>query len=134
MPLRRASRVWSALVSWGPVVLWAGLIFTLSSFSGGTLPSLPIPHADKLAHAGVYGVLALALLRALHGTRWPVTLRYVVTVGAALTYGISDELHQSFVPDRSVEALDVAADGVGAALACALWQLVGHLRARSRRQ
>jgi VanZ family protein len=131
---RREIRVWSWLEGWGPVVLWACLIFTLSSLPGGSLRLPPIPCADKLAHAGVYGVFALALLRALRrGTSWPAPLLCAVTLGAALVYGISDELHQSFVPGRSVEALDVAADAAGATLACGLWQLVAHLRARSRK-
>lgn len=33
-----------------------------------------------------------------------------------LLYGMSDEFHQSFVPDRTPSVLDVAADTVGACI------------------
>ena len=35
----------------------------------------------------------------------------------AIAYGASDEWHQSFVPGRHADVWDLAADGVGAALA-----------------
>jgi VanZ family protein len=33
-----------------------------------------------------------------------------------LLYGMSDEFHQSFVPDRTPSVLDVAADTIGACI------------------
>jgi VanZ family protein len=41
----------------------------------------------------------------------------LATIAIAAAYGVSDEFHQSFVPRRSVEAMDVAADTVGASIA-----------------
>jgi len=38
---------------------------------------------------------------------------FVITV----LYGVSDEFHQSFVPGRTPDVADVAADAAGAALA-----------------
>ena len=32
----------------------------------------------------------------------------------AIVYGVSDEWHQSFVPERSADAADVLADAIGA--------------------
>lgn len=37
--------------------------------------------------------------------------------GLALLYGITDEIHQSFVPGRHPSAVDIVVDGIGAALA-----------------
>lgn len=34
----------------------------------------------------------------------------------AVLYGVSDELHQAFVPNRDSSALDVGFDAVGAAI------------------
>jgi VanZ family protein len=115
---------------WAPVVAWMGLLFAASSQS----ELLGAPRIwDKAAHAGAYFVLAALALRALHGGRGP--LRMGPSLGAlllAVLYGVSDEVHQAFVPGRTPSALDVLADGVGALAAVAgawLWQ---RLRPRPR--
>jgi VanZ family protein len=94
---------------WAPPIAYAGLIFFLSSQS--TFPHLPpgLWDFDKLLHAVEYAVLALLLLRAT-GSAW-------VAFALASLYGVSDELHQSFVPGRSATVYDALADAVGAALA-----------------
>jgi VanZ family protein len=92
------------------------LIFILSS---GSLPSfrIPIPHADKLAHMLVYGVLGYLLGRAAAwGWGWPLGRSAYFAIIVSSIYGMSDEWHQSLVPGRSVEFTDWAADTVGAAL------------------
>ncbi|HHB76440.1 MAG TPA: VanZ family protein, partial [Desulfobulbus sp.] len=40
-----------------------------------------------------------------------------------LLYGVSDEWHQSFVPGRTPDILDIAADTFGAAVMVLLWFL-----------
>ncbi|MFN2468740.1 MAG: VanZ family protein [Gaiellaceae bacterium] len=100
MPLSRA--VWL----WLPVVLWAALIFTLSS-----IPSLDSGLGTwdfvlrKLAHAAEYAILGALLLRAL-GSELPA-------LAAAVAYAVTDEVHQSFVEGRRGAPLDVAIDGLG---------------------
>ena len=62
------------------------------------------------------GVRALAalLVRAL-AWRGEVTVTVMaVAFGLALLYGVTDELHQSFVPDRTGKAADLVWDGAGA--------------------
>ncbi|MEL6546072.1 MAG: VanZ family protein [Myxococcota bacterium] len=100
-----------------PAVLWALFIFALSSRS--KLPQLPgtFPGIDKVAHAVVFGVLTLLLLFA---DRFPRGWRALLWVAVAFAYGISDELHQSLVPGRSVDVLDAVADLTGALLAWAV--------------
>lgn len=92
------------------------LIFGLSSVS--RTPSF-VSSVDKYLHAALYGGLGALVVRALAGGwRHRVTLTIVVaTILFAAGYGVSDEFHQSFVPMRSVDALDVVADTVGAAAA-----------------
>jgi VanZ family protein len=95
-------------------------IFTLSSISQP--PSLP-EGSDKNLHALLYAGLGALLVRAwsggLLGRRVTATAVTVAVTIAAL-YGISDEFHQWFVPPRTVEAADVAADTIGAAVAAAV--------------
>ena len=102
---------------WIPVVLYLAFIFALSSIAN--TPTLPIAVSDKGLHGLLYLGFGAVLTRALsRGFQVPVTaaMAVVVTVCGAL-YGISDEFHQSFVPPRNVEALDVVADTIGSALA-----------------
>jgi VanZ family protein len=52
------------------------------------------------------------------GVRARVTLgAAILTTALAALYGASDEVHQSFVPLRQAEALDVVADTIGAGIA-----------------
>ena len=105
-----------ALLGWMPAILWGAVIFALSA-----QPTLPNPASvgDKQAHAFAYGLLALLCLMALAGWRWR-RIASASLLGAfviAVLYGVSDEFHQSFVPGRSPDVADVAADAMGAALA-----------------
>jgi VanZ family protein len=116
---------------WAPVLLWAALIFVLSSMS--TLPAPPGGFTDKHAHFITYGVLAALLVwaitdRTLSRTTWRVA---AAVVALAALYGASDEWHQSFVPGRDVSALDLAADTVGAATAAVVLRAWAIIRARS---
>lgn len=101
---------------WLPVLLWMGLIFTLSAQPD--LPGVDEPLLDtllkKAAHAAGYAVLALLVRRALGWERGR-RLAWVL----ALLYAIGDEAHQSLVPGRHAQAMDVLIDALGAALA--LW-------------
>jgi VanZ family protein len=93
-----------------------GLIFALSSIT--ETPTLP-EGADKNVHGLLYFGLGILLIRALSGAvRARVTLSTAVAATAiAGLYGVSDEFHQFFVPPRQMDALDVAADTIGAAAA-----------------
>ena len=92
--------------SWLPVLLWAGLIFGLSS-----IPSLATDLGTwdlvlrKLAHVTEYVVLGFLLLRAI-GREAPAAL-------AGVAYSVTDEIHQHFVPGRHGAVYDVVIDTVG---------------------
>jgi VanZ family protein len=105
----------SVLLLWGPVVLHMALIFAASSTAD--LDPLPGTFSDKPAHLGVYAVLGGLLARAFAGgwrnVTWP---QVVLAVVLSTAYGVSDEFHQSFVPGRTPDAMDVVADAAGAAL------------------
>jgi VanZ family protein len=91
---------------WLPVVVWAGLIFALSSIpSLGTGLGTWALVLRKLAHMAEYAVLGGLLQRALG--REPLA----ILVGSA--YAVTDELHQSFVTGRQGSPLDWLIDTVG---------------------
>lgn len=109
------------LWTWGPAVAVMAGIFFLSS-----RPALPVPpgYDDKVAHAVAYGTLALAVLHGLTGAwrRRPGLVQVMAAVGIATLYGVSDEFHQSYVPGRTTDLLDVVADAAGAtAAAITVW-------------
>jgi VanZ family protein len=109
-------------------------IFVLSSQS--SLPQPPGMLTDKAAHAIAYGLLAAFWFRALAGGRWSglTARRAGLAVLGATAYGLTDELHQSMVPGRTMELADLWADALGAsAAACALWACGIILRHRHGR-
>jgi len=106
-----------------PMILVMGTIFFLSSQPGDTLSLPDIPNLDKLLHAGIYGVLAATTMFAVQENRWharPCMVGVSVVI-FCLLYGVSDEWHQSFVPGRTPDILDIAADTFGAASMVLLW-------------
>ena len=105
------------------------LIFVLSSISGPDLPPIPGGVDHSVVHALEYAVLAVLLLRGLVGRRWQgVTLGAAgLAVVLATLYGLTDEVHQRFVPGRTAEIADVVADVLGAAAGAGLvwdWSIV----------
>ena len=92
-------------------IMWV----SLRTSTGGN----SIPHFDKIAHAGVYGILAFGVSLA-----WPDMSKIKIWI-ACLFYGGAMELAQgSFAFMRTPSILDFIANGVGAALALCI---VGYL-------
>jgi VanZ family protein len=103
-----------------PVVAYAGGIFLLSSRS--SLPTPGIVGFDKVAHFGVYGGLAFLAARGAGGYGMAPSRAAVFGALLATLYGGSDELHQSFVPGRTMELADLVADALGALAGGLAWQ------------
>ena len=97
------------LSAWLPVVLWAALIFGLSSIPdlGTGLGGWDL-FLRKLAHMAEYAVLGLLLLRAV-GREGPAVV-------LAIAYAVTDEVHQGFVEGRHGAWYDVAVDAAGVLL------------------
>jgi len=102
----------SAVLFWCITAAYMALIFYLSSSFAPSLPRLP-RHSDKLLHMLAYMPLAFLLYGSL--TRSGLK-KYVFIIAflAAGLYGITDEFHQSFVPGRDTDLLDLVADFTGA--------------------
>jgi VanZ family protein len=107
-------------------VLYAAFIFGLSSLP---MPPLfgPLSLNDKVKHMALYGVFAWLVHNGLAPSlrRRPSVL-FWLTVGIVSLYGVTDEIHQHFVPGRSPDVLDWAADTTAAILVAgtfrALWR------------
>lgn len=103
--------------AWLPVVLWAALIFALSSIPNlGTGLGTWDLVLRKLAHAVEFGVLGALLFRALK--REPLA----ILLGSA--YAMTDEVHQTLVSGRQGSPLDWLIDTIGViagVLLCSRW-------------
>ncbi|HEX9082662.1 MAG TPA: VanZ family protein [Holophagaceae bacterium] len=97
----------------------AAVIFWLSSRSTYPAGLELAPPLDKLAHASVFGLLALTLDWSLRRTLpgLPMYKRHLLVVILVSLYGASDEWHQAFVPGRDCEVGDWIADSLGAVVA-----------------
>jgi VanZ family protein len=112
----RRTAVFAALA-----LLWAAIIFAASS-SPNPFPFVPrgLFSQDKLVHAVVYGVLGALVRVALGGTRLRPGAALLAALALAALYGVSDEFHQMYVPNREASSLDLAADAIGALLGAAV--------------
>lgn len=101
-----------------PLLSYASLIFYLSSmsFPPKEFSSLLSLLGDKLVHMAEYGVLGVLCYRAFLFDAWKSVRRHAFgfAVLAASLYGMSDEIHQAFVPLREADVWDWVADTAGA--------------------
>jgi VanZ family protein len=120
------------MLRWFAVVIWAGVIFALSSIP--SLQSSFAPFYDfvlrKLAHMSVYAVFTVLLFLALQGHLESKRHGLLLTALMAGLYALSDEWHQSFVAGRHGSFRDVGIDTLGIAAGFALLQLGRFPRSR----
>ncbi len=103
---------------WLPVIVWAGIIFTFSSFP--TIVTVDFYLGDflfkKTAHLMEYGIFATLIYRGLINSKIEKKRAMMYSVLAAFLYGASDEFHQSFVSGRTSTLRDVLIDTTGATI------------------
>jgi VanZ family protein len=94
------------LSAWVPALLWAGLIFALSSIPdlGTGLGAWDLV-LRKLAHTAEYAILGALIYRASRSAAGSVAL--------ASAYAVTDELHQAFVRGRHGSPFDWLIDTAG---------------------
>ena len=114
---------------WVPVVLYAGAIFYLSAqpHPQEKLPSFLFEDvSDKVLHAVEYGILSVLCYRAFRWAAGPAVVRQAVLLAivTASGYGITDEIHQAFVPFRESGWEDWLADTIGAAIGTLSWRFL----------
>jgi len=109
MTVRRAF-----IIYWLPLLLYGLLIFIQSS--GPAPPGLPeVIGVDKLLHLAAYALMGALCYRAFSSLAIERKSAVVFSLLAGVLYGVSDEVHQYFVPARDAELLDAVADAIGTA-------------------
>jgi len=88
------------------------------------------PHADKVAHFMLYGLLSFLLLHELHRNFNGKFSVILFTLILCLSYGGVIEIFQSFIDGRSAEAYDLLADFLGSLMAIPAFFLFKRLFAR----
>lgn len=113
-----------------PALGMMAIIFLFSHQGPDQFPAFDFPGIDKLAHAAIFALLAVTVLLAQPPSllaRRPLT----VAGGAMLfcvLYGLSDEVHQAFVPGRFPDVFDLVADTMGSFLVVSTFAAVALLR------
>jgi VanZ family protein len=111
-----------------PAVGYAALIFALSSMTLDIDELKPVLTFDKLLHFAEYYVLGYLLMRAFTTSGIPLLAAspVAVTILVGSAYGLSDEIHQAFVPGRDVSSVDFLFDAAGVSLAAFTYPWVRH--------
>ncbi len=112
---------------WFPILIYCLLIFIQSSYP--SIKSVPeLPYIDKVLHFFAYALLGALFLRAFKTTRIKNKLKLVLILSVLLSslYGISDEIHQYFVPYRSADHTDVLADMLGGIMGVYIYQAIAR--------
>lgn len=110
-----------------PVIVYCIAIFVQSSFPAPE----SIPEAfsnDKLLHLAGYALLGALFMRAFR--TYPIKNKRMIimlSIICASFYGLTDEIHQSFVPSRNADIFDVLADTLGSVLGVTFYYLTGRI-------
>ena len=129
----KVTRKKKIVISWVAVALWACFIFSMSANTGEGLNSgtgivsvifcalheaqtaLLGPDVDIVstcAHFCEYTIFGALLLNALR-YHMPLKKALIFALVCGSLYGVSDEFHQYFVPDRTCDPLDWLTDTCG---------------------
>jgi len=110
---------------WLPLILYCLFIYIQSDHPSPE--QIPVfPYVDKVLHVTAYGIMGILFYRAYQTLRLKDNIKMLMflSVVSASLYGISDEIHQFFVPFRQAEVADAIADMIGAFSGVCLYQLL----------
>ena len=114
---------------WFPPVVFCLLLFIQSSFPS-PIKEPDVPFFDKYLHLLAYAILGALFYRAyatqrIGGNKSKVAVLSILSAGL---YGISDEIHQYFVPGRNADIMDAAVDFIGAVCGVLCYQYLAKRR------
>jgi hypothetical protein len=110
--------------AWLPPLAYVALIWWLSSQALDIPLIMLLPLRDRGVHLLEYAALGLMIARAVQLTWGERGLRgSMFAVLLSVCLGLLDEFHQLFVPGRSADFLDLAADGAGVCVAVGVYAL-----------
>lgn len=121
------------------VIIWMTIIFIMSSFNSTESSNQSNFIVDmianifhitnnntlsiiirKLAHYTEYLILGILVINLNNNKSKSIYLSIII----CLLYAISDEFHQSFVPGRSCQILDIAIDFLGSLTGTFIYKLI----------
>lgn len=141
----RRRPAWFVAASWAAAAAMACFIFFMSSnsstglneglgfFSGiyrsmqGVQAQLFGPDVDVLspmAHFCEYTLFGALLANALHASGVRAGRAWLAAIVCASAYGVTDEIHQLFVPGRACDPVDWIVDTCGATLGATVVRLI----------
>ena len=111
---------------WLPVLIYLALIFILSSFSAPIFAETPIPFLDKLFHMVEYALLGFLFIRGFKNSPLSLSSVKFISLAVALStlYGMSDEFHQYFVPNRDASLADILFDCIGSMIGSTIYTVL----------
>ena len=101
------------------LTVWFSLILIASVVPVTEVVDTGLPE-DKIAHFVMYGLTAILLFRFFE-RKTTLNRACYMSVAIAALYGAAMEVVQYFLPYRSFSAGDMAANTIGAFLACVLY-------------
>lgn len=106
-----------------PAMLWAILIFLLSTSVGIQLPKRIIA-LDKLGHLVAYGIFNWLLIRILIANQGVSIKRVTLATLVASGYGaIMEFIQWTYFPNRYFEIWDMVANFIGASMSSVIFYL-----------
>jgi VanZ family protein len=114
MPGMGRSKLRNFLSHWLPLVAYCLAIYIQSDYpSPERIPTFAF--SDKILHFLAYGLLAILFFRAYATLplKDRINMMILLSIGSATLFGISDEIHQYFVPFRQADILDAIANAIG---------------------
>lgn len=117
-----------------PLIIYSMAIFILSALPQPEFIDLGFQYWDKILHLKayfVYGVFTITAIVALK----PELLKMKIMVLAVIIgflFGLSDEIHQYFVPGRDADVWDLAADTAGILISLTTISIIRTFTARIR--
>ncbi|MDD5342732.1 MAG: VanZ family protein [Patescibacteria group bacterium] len=114
---------------WVPPILWAGLIFFLSSMANLRFEFLSTWDLilRKIWHMFEYAILAILFIRLGRSkSKSKNSAVYLAALIGAILYSITDEWHQSYVLGRVGSVMDVAIDTAGGLIGATVYHLVKY--------
>lgn len=127
-------RITKGIVSWFAVIVYSTLIFIVSSIPGTDI-SPDVGKYDKALHMLEYIILSALIFQALMRSAKSISIGTISIFSTlfASVFGLTDEIHQYFVPLRYCDPIDFIFDCLGALVGPVLTYITIKRYAREKR-
>jgi VanZ family protein len=89
--------------------IWLFIVFVITSIPAATLPRIRVTGFDILIHFFLYSVLTIFLIYSYGKRNWKFFTIIIIIA-------IIDEIHQRFIPGRSMSYFDMGVDFLGSGI------------------